>query len=282
MIKEKIFNIGLSGAKIYLIFKNGKTVIRKQSFNKKVSLRLKEQYEKILSFQDTRIQKIKILDSGYKNKLFYYDMDFINGQTLESFIIKKPLNFTLSVIDNLIIYIQKNKQRKFYNNKTDKKFNLKINELEKIIIQNKKIKHLKNKFTILKKTNWDNFPLSENHGDLSLENILINRRKKIFFIDMSKNFVDSYLLDVSKLIFDLVFFWSIKKNQGDALKFVNYKFKYDYIKSYVISKFKLILTKEEFEFVKKLLILDILRVLPYIKNKQLQKKLTKNLLSLNI
>ena len=99
---------------------------------------------------------------------------------------------------------------------------------------------------------------------------------------MSKNFIDSYLFDVSKLIFDLLFFWSIKKNQGDALKFVNYKFKYDYIKNYVVSKFKSILTNEEFEFVKKLLILDILRVLPYIKNKQLQKKLTKNLLSLNI
>ena len=282
MTKDKIFNKGLSGAKIYLIYKNGKTFIRKQSFNKKVSRRLKEQYEKILSFQDSRIQKIKILNSGYKNKLFYYDMDFINGQTLENFIIKKPLNFTLSILDNLIVYIQKNRHRKFYNNKTDKKFNLKINELEKLIIQNKKIKELKKKFNILKKTNWDNFPLSENHGDLSLENILINRRKKIFFIDMSKNFIDSYLFDVSNLIFDLLFFWSIKKNQGDALKFVNYKFKYDYIKNYVVSKFKSILTNEEFEFVKKLLILDILRVLPYIKNKQLQKKLTKNLLSLNI
>ena len=62
------------------------------------------------------------------------------------------------------------------------------------------------------------FPISENHGDLSLENILIDGKYKINFIDMNKNFVDSYLLDISKLIFDFNCDWSVQKTSSNLLK----------------------------------------------------------------
>ena len=141
---------------------------------------------------------------------------------------------------------------------------------------------LKKKIIFLKKTNWEYFPISENHGDLSLENILIDRKYKINFIDMNKNFLDSYLLDISKLIFDLNCEWSLQKNQIKSIKTINHRFKYDYIKNYVLAYFKFMLTKKEQYFIKRLLILDILRILPYIKNDYLQKKLINKLKNISI
>ena len=99
---------------------------------------------------------------------------------------------------------------------------------------------------------------------------------------MNKNFVDSYLLDISKLIFDFNCDWSVQKNQFKSIKTINYRFKYDYIKNYVLANFKFMLTKKEQYFIKRLLILDILRILPYIKSNYLEKKLINKLKKINI
>ena len=47
------------------------------------------------------------------------------------------------------------------------------------------------------------------YGDLSLENVII-KEKNIKFIDLSENFVSSYKLDISKLIFDIISSWSFR------------------------------------------------------------------------
>ena len=71
------------------------------------------------------------------------------------------------------------------------------------------------------------------------------------------------------------------KNQIKSIKTINYRFKYDYIKNYVLANFKLMLTKKEQYFIKRLLILDILRILPYIKNNYLEKKLINKFKNIN-
>ena len=275
-------NKGISGAEISLIKKKDKFIVRKKANKIEVSSRLKNQYSKILYFKCNYIGKPKILNSGYRNQLFYYDMNYINGQTLENFIIKKPLSVSLNIFKKLIFFKKKKKKKKYFVNNISKKINLKIDELEKKIIKKKKINILKKKIEFLKKTNWKYFPISENHGDLSLENILIDGKYKINFIDMNKNFVDSYLLDISKLIFDFNCDWSVQKNQINSIKTINYRLKYDYIKNYVLENFKFMLTKKEQYFIKRLLILDILRILPYIKSNYLEKKLINKLKNINI
>ena len=77
-------------------------------------------------------------------------MNYINGQTLENFIIKKPLSDSLNIFKKLIFFIEANRKKKYFVNDTSKKFNLKISELEKKIIK-KKINILKKKIVFLKK-----------------------------------------------------------------------------------------------------------------------------------
>ncbi len=107
-------NKGISGAEISLIKKKDKFIVRKKANKIDVSTRLKNQYSKILNFTCNYIGKPKILNSGYRNKLFYYDMNYINGQTLENFIIKKPLSDSLNIIKKLIFFIEENRKKKIF------------------------------------------------------------------------------------------------------------------------------------------------------------------------
>ena len=80
----------------------------------------------------------------------------------------------------------------------------KIKELEKSkTLKSKSYKHIFDKLKLFK---WQKISLSQNHGDLSLENILV-RNENIFFVDISKNFIESFYLDLSKLLFDLLSGW---------------------------------------------------------------------------
>jgi len=116
-----------------------------------------------------------------------------------------------------------------------------------------------------------NIKKSDSHGDLSLENIIINNRS-IKFIDLSENFVNSYMLDISKILFDLISYWSFRNTnlKVDILKINS-------MKNYLIKTFEKKLSDKEFNDIKMLIILDFIRVLNYTKNKNEIKHLVKKL-----
>ena len=171
----------------------------------------------------------------------------------------QPISLTYKIIDEIIEFILncKNKNLSKYNDSIILK---KINDLKK-----KKIfsgKFFLKVFNYLEKYNWKNIEKSFSHGDLSLENILI-KNKKIKFIDVSENFIESYKLDVSKLMFDLICFWSFRKIELriDTLKIYS-------LKKYLLEFFSKKLSKQDLNDIKMLIILDFLRVLHYTKNKR--------------
>ena len=128
-------------------------------------------------------------------------------------------------------------------------------------------------FKSLQKYNWENIDESQSHGDLSLENIIV-KNETIKFIDVSENFVDSYKLDISKMLFDLISFWSFR---NASLKIDTLKI--NSLKIYLLDVLTKKLSKNDFDDIKMLIILDFLRVLHYTKRKEeislLKKKLKK-------
>ncbi len=195
-------------------------------------------------------------------------MEYINGSTLSLYLMSQPISSTYKIINELIKFIFNCKKN---NNPTDQNviFQNKIKSLQKKKFS--KDKYFLKIFKILRNYNWHNIETSPSHGDLSLENIII-KNKFIKFIDISVNFVESYKLDISKLMFDLICLWSFRNVnlKIDQLKIYS-------LKRYLIEIFSKKLSKDDFIDVKMLIMLDFIRVLDYTNKKDdlnlLRKKL---------
>jgi len=214
---------------------------------------------KILNFKNFKnISVPKIYKYNKSEKLFYYDMEYINGATLSLYLMSQPISETKIIIDNLIDYIfscKKSSTLKY----NPSKFLNKIKDLQKH--KNFKGIFFIRIFKVLQKHTWKNVEKSPSHGDLSLENIII-KREIIKFIDLSDNFVSSYKLDISKIIFDIISSWSFRNIplRLDDLKIYS-------LKIYLLKIFSKNLSINDIEDIKMLILLDFLRVLLYTKNK---------------
>ena len=205
-LKSKILT-GNSGCSL-TVFREEIYKIRKQSSNRTTSIRLIEQYNKFKEFRKfNNILTPKTFRSGKKNKKFFYDMEYINGKTLSLILISRPLSETIEIINNIFKYIF------FCRDNSDYIYQKKV-FLKKINIlkfkNNIKEKYIKKIFLKTLKYDWNNISYSNSHGDLSLENVIINK-DKIYFIDLSRNFINNYKLDISKLLFDLISCWSFRE-----------------------------------------------------------------------
>jgi len=59
--------------------------------------------------------------------------------------------------------------------------------------------------------NWEDIPDSPSHGDLTLENIMLDADRNVVFIDCDCPFVSSYWLDMGKLFQDLSGHWCLRR-----------------------------------------------------------------------
>ena len=198
---------GNSGCELIIFSKKGYKV-RKISNSKKTSERLVKQYQKIINFK--KFQNIivpKIFNHGIINKKFYYDMEYFNSVNFSEMILKDSYQNSHKSLIKIFEYLTFCKKKALEKNFPKFIFEKKISELEKNI--KNKDKPLIKVISSLKKFNWKNIPISISHGDLTMENILVNK-DDLIFIDLSKNFIDSYYLDLSKLLFDFITFLCVQ------------------------------------------------------------------------
>ena len=115
--KEKL--IGNSGCKLS-IFKDKIYQVRKQSTNSLNTKRLYKQYLKILNFKNFKnISVPKIHNQKKLKKLFYYDMEYINGPTLSLYLMSQPISLTNKMINDILNFIFNCKNKSLFKyNKT--------------------------------------------------------------------------------------------------------------------------------------------------------------------
>jgi len=212
MVSEKILKelSGFSGCKILLIEKEGVHIVRKISKSPDYNIRMIEQKDKQEYFyhhlQTQLIRTPKILDSGYLNGLFYFDMEYINGISMVKFIEKANLEELISISKKIIELIKlfansKKEEIIFLNQKILKKLN-EINDKEKDSSE------LINEIKKLIKDENEEIISTFCHGDLTLENIIYDEENKVYYlIDFLDSFIDHYWQDVSKLFQDLEGHW---------------------------------------------------------------------------
>lgn len=246
---------GHSGCTLKLITDKNFNFVRKTSKNIEYNDRLKIQSQKQGSFQSSIISTPQVLDCGYKDDLFYFDMEHIPGKTLAASMLTDQFSYIESVFHKILLYLnfqntssgdQSNKViEKIHSLQLDEKYSPYLNELEKKVFK---------------------LGISYCHGDLTLENIILYK-DKIYFIDFLDSFVDSKFIDFAKLFQDIYCFWSWRKGGQKPI-------------SECVKLSEMLINNlgcKGYEKTVYFLILNLLRILPYSKDSEIIKLIDNSL-----
>lgn len=255
---------GMSEANTFLIKNKNSKFIRKIASNG-ASKKLKKQYQYII--ENKYLKLPKILNKYEEDNIFYYDMEyFANGETfftaIHYFSVEKSLKTLNEILNSLNkSYITINNDNKYYNNLFYEKY---INNNINISLSNLQIKYLQkydnffvndievpnilnlNEYLKLYNSNL-NYDIKNIHGDLTIENILVDTNGNYIIIDPSPMY-NNIFAEYSKLFQSLhgkyeylknSNSWSIEKN---SIKYADYSTQkysdiFNYIKQFIVDNY---------------------------------------------
>lgn len=251
---------GYSGCKVLLCQDEKSKYVRKispfQSYNDRLESQSQKQ-ERFNGEEKYKIKTPKIFRKGYIENLFYFDMEYISGNSMSDFLCNTDISSIRPHISVIIDYLSESET-------TGKK------DISQEV--SKKVKNIgksSSKYNIylesILENDWHNTPVSSCHGDFTLENLMVSNGE-VYFIDFLDTFAETRLLDISKLLFDLRYFWSRRQVKRKAIV------KNMHLDAVIRNTY---LYKSNTSTINSLIALDILRILPYCKEDYLIKYLEK-------
>lgn len=212
MPKEFIKQLsGHSGCEISLYNDGEKFFVHKTAGRSDYNARLRKQIAKQISFKSQNSQRIfapLVYTTGATDGVFWFDMQYLNCQTLarymETITIKEIshmmdiLTAELHITDSVVMP------------DTNAIFQKKIKSLRANIPHDQMYV---NALDRLERFDFSSVPYSQCHGDLTLENILVDVNRNVYLIDFLDSFFDSWMIDVAKLLQDLELAWSYRHEQ---------------------------------------------------------------------
>ncbi len=275
---------GHSGCKLFLIkAKDSDHIegIRKLSKDKEYNRRLKAQAIKQSDFESNIFFSPNVYGEGEIEDVYFFDMQYIRGDTLSNSIVTLSSGEIERISDNLASFIEENLSTIAVENQTDKN-NLvlkKIDNIEKSLNSNGK-KNLKKTFKYLDDFNWDKIESSSCHGDLTFENILISN-EKMYLIDFLDTFIETWVSDISKILQDLIVGWSFRKKIIEDKITEIEKIKMNLFKDVFCRKINNRISKTDlWEQVHVYLLLDLLRIIPYTDDEKIYEYIERSILKL--
>jgi thiamine kinase-like enzyme len=118
--------------------------------------------------------------------------------------------------------------------------------------------------SILNRCSWEFVVPSSCHGDLTLENIIVGI-DGYYLIDFLDSFYDTWMIDAAKLLQDFVCYWSYRNREMNANLEVRLLIFRDSCIKRIIDMDN---GKNLLETVYHILLLNLLRILPYTQNKK--------------
>ena len=244
------------------------SVIRKKSFSYEYNSRLEKQMNIQLVFEDENVKSPKVYDSGYMYNLFYFDMEYINGNTFVDWIRYSDID-CLKKTTNLIIgqIINNDKLQNKLN--TAEIINIKIDQLINNLRESDFYQILESNKSLILNYDWNIIPNSVCHGDLTLENIIISEEGTIYYIDFLDSFLSTWLIDVAKILQDSLLHWSHRYNRNilDA----NYSLRLQAVNNIILNTIHFKFGAHYIGAVYRLLLLNIFRIIPYINDLETKK-----------
>ena len=250
---------GYSGCKVLLCQDKKSKYVRKISPSPDYNNRLASQSQKQEIFDSGKyqIKTPKIFRKGYLENLFYFDMEYINGISMSDFLSSSDISSIKPCLSVIMSYLSESVV-------IDRK-NISWEVKEKVENIRKHSPEYSEYFDSILDNDWDNIPINPCHGDFTLENLIVSNGN-VYFIDFLDTFAETRLLDISKLLFDLRYFWSRRQVKRKAIV------KNIHLDTTIKNTS---LYRSNISTINRLIVLDILRILPYSKEDSLTEYLEK-------
>ena len=252
---------GHSGCMVNLVKDSSSIYVSKISGDTAYNFRLKKQCKKQANFISKlpNIAAPKILRYGYNQDKFFFDMEFIQGKTIAKYSEYIRIMEIADFMKCLFHALYWTEAKEDLN--AVKVFSQKIAELK---YKTNKFKNTHYAIKVLEEYDWSRIQKSPCHGDLTLENILVTKDKKLYLIDFLDSFYNSWMIDIAKLLQDLEFKWSFRFTNITS----NQALRLEVAKEALIEE---ILKTDGAEIklstIYHLLLLNIVRIYPYTKDK---------------
>ncbi len=256
---------GHSGCCVYLCKEEAAYFVRKISHEISYNTRLQAQCDKQMSFALNGFKIPRVFSFGFENNLFYFDMEYVKGKTLATCFEDLPID---SIFDLIGVYVSKiNSRPELLPSETvHRKFSEKISALE-LDTQNM-VNHspgVIRAFEILKNFDFSFVPETACCGDLTFENILISETKEVFLIDLLDSFVNSWMIDVAKMLQDLELGWSWRKEENEK----NREYKKERVRQFLLNKIlSMPKGRDKLISIYHILLLNMLRIYPYTHDRE--------------
>jgi len=243
---------GNSGCKISLYSNQGAFFVRKISKEPAYNNRLVEQFHKQVNFNNLKVKTPTIFEAGYRDGLFYMDMEYAAGLPLNDFVAHNHPRICEKIIE---LILERNQSCTFHPNidKLKNKIRSVSQQLSNIKPSSKSLVHDCQKVLIqLYNKSWANLDLSFCHGDLTFENVII-KDNEVYLIDFLDSFINNHLLDASKLVMDLIIGWSWR--YSDNIPYVK--------NSLILSNIYKLYPENDISIIHTFVFLHLLRIYPY-------------------
>lgn len=166
-------------------------VVRKTSSSVAYNDRLKNQMDKQMRFAHTAMLAPEVFGYGYDDcGRFYFEMEYIRGESLTSIFLNRSTHDAIAVIDQITQFTPTGYM-----------------DAKPIIEQ--KLNDLSvpsDDCSTILSCDWQ-IPLGYCHGDLTFENVIVSKGR-VFLIDFLDSFLDSPIVDESKILQDAFCYWS--------------------------------------------------------------------------
>lgn len=264
---------GHSGCKLEIQEDQNNIFVVKTSKNIEYNKRLKAQCEKQKKYRGVfKTPKVFYFKNSDAQSAFF-SMEYINGLKLSDYLAVSSAESLRDIAEKIKTLISVENS---YDINAKDVILLKIEDLKKIIPSKNSI--ILTSIKKLEDFNWQYCVKSECHGDLTFENIIF-KDGEFYLIDFLDSFYDSWLIDIAKIFQDLDCGWSYRdyKEIDENLRarlltlkeiIINYIFSINNGRNILITIYHFLL-------------LNLLRILPYTKDKNIRKYLYKEIKKIN-
>lgn len=237
--------------------------VRKTSSSETYNHRLEQQVAKQIEFGKRGFKVPKIWNTGFSEKnCIYYEMEYVSGlkvsEYLNSSMPRSISNELLNLLEEMRIsqglnvnnsFVREQLQGHLSSKPSDHRLNAAVHFLEEF--------------------DWEAIESKECHGDLTLENLIVNE-KGIYLLDFQDVTINCFSQDIGKLLFDLEWNWSARYTTSEKNSLVNYGNRFTLIRD-IHTKFYKEFGNEFPNEISAFELFNAIRILPYIKDRESDK-----------